>query len=661
MVSNAASDSEMRLRFDKVGPLELCPQACIVFEQGKVILANRDAGALLQTSPQSLRKRLASDIFADSAFEETGVPFSPDDLKCRSFKRLHLKGNAETREVCACAKTVFEEDHKKTISVLLEDPVQKAGRRECERAHQEMISKREAEALVQQRQLLDYSSDMLAIMAPDGTITYVSSACKTILGYGPEEMVGKAVTEWVHPDHHQQIHELLKSWRDGTAVEDTGSTEYINRRRDGTPFPLESSYHLVRSEQDKTVRAIVWVCRDATTKKSQEVAEHKIRELEATRMGLALFVHDLRNLLNLITVPLSIVQETDLILEQRTFIQTACCCSDYVSTLCESYLSFYKLLLGQLESVQTPFNLKATFEDVARIFSTVSGSKTVKLEVQIDECLPLNVIGDKACLKQVIFNLLGNAFKFTDKGFVRLSVTASTKEPLSHRIQFEVADSGPGIPLEKQVELFRPFGKLSPNAYEGTGLGLWMSGMLVNKMGGDIQVQSEPGKGAKFAFALPLSECAPSSVVQEAIPLQWNNCLEHHRLRVLVADDNAASRKALQHVLSFFGCREVEAVGGGREVLEKVKSNPYDLIFVDWKMPEMDGLETIRRAQQIACKQPLAFIVCSGSAPGDQPFGVCEEIKRFPWLVKPLQMEKVYSVCAKTLRETKEPRSKEPV
>jgi CheY-like chemotaxis protein len=228
--------------------------------------------------------------------------------------------------------------------------------------------------------------------------------------------------------------------------------------------------------------------------------------------------------------------------------------------------------------------------------------KPVDLRLRLDPALPKQVIGDAARLRQVLTNLLGNAAKFTEMGQVRLEVEPVAGTGAAMQVRFAVIDTGPGIPPEQQDRLFQSFHQLDSTRgrHGGTGLGLAISRQLIERMGGRIGVESEPGRGSTFWFELPLvptREAVAETAAAATGPVR--------PLRVLVADDVATNRELLRALLRRGG-HEVRLAVNGVEALALAQSELPDLVLMDVSMPELDGMETARRLR--ALDGPLARV-----------------------------------------------------
>jgi CheY-like chemotaxis protein len=264
--------------------------------------------------------------------------------------------------------------------------------------------------------------------------------------------------------------------------------------------------------------------------------------------------------------------------------------------LINDILDFSKVEAGRLELESRPFMLDTALEKVMDMFIKKSSEKNIELLVDMDMEMPTAFTGDSLRLQQIIKNLVDNAIKFTKKGGVIL-VGAKALEKTSDQatLAFFVKDTGVGIAPEYLCQLFKPFSQADVSftrKYAGTGLGLSICKKLVEMMGGRIWVESELGKGSAFHFTATLKRRAKERK-RRLIPRP-----DIQDLKVLVVDDCPDSRTIMQKILESFGFRP-ESVSSGKEGLSILKNNltgkePFELVIIDWRMPEMNGIEASR-------------------------------------------------------------------
>ena len=286
--------------------------------------------------------------------------------------------------------------------------------------------------------------------------------------------------------------------------------------------------------------------------------------------------------------------------EQREFAQAINRSGQALLTLLNDILDFSKIEAGHLVLESTPFNLEQLVLDVVALFRSTLAGRPVELRVDIDPAAPMQVIGDPGRLRQVLGNLLSNAIKFTEQGQILVDIQAS-EDHGGWTYRLAVEDTGIGIPEEKQIQLFRPFVQADASTarrYGGTGLGLTIVMRILAAMGGSIRLESWEGVGTRLIAEFPLAEDASGTPEPTGI-------LEGRRMagttlgaRVLLVEDNEVNQVIAQKFLASSGLA-LEVAGNGREALERLAGQSFDLVLMDCQMPEMDGFEATERIRAL--------------------------------------------------------------
>ncbi len=370
----------------------------------------------------------------------------------------------------------------------------------------------------------------------------------------------------------------------------------------------------------KQVRAYgVDVTADVALRRAKEAAEESTR---AKAIFLATMSHELRTPMNGVLGCTQLLEDTSLTDQQRQLLETMHRSAESLLVLVNDILDFSKIEAGKMSLEVADVELQALIEDVVTLTSNAAKKKGLLVQVQLATDIPAVLRGDPVRLRQILFNLVGNAVKFTEKGWIHISVkTVPSRQENSDTIvlQWTVKDSGIGITEDQQTRLFGAYAQAEESTarrFGGTGLGLMICCQLVELMGGAMMVESEPGKGSAFTYftnLLPgIQRAASSQSVKPSLAAMTDRTTP---LRILVVDDNEINQVVACKFLQKLGC-QVEVARNGREAVDSIAHVTYDVVLMDCEMPVMNGYEATQeiRRQEHTTTRHLPIIALTGHA-----------------------------------------------
>ncbi len=446
--------------------------------------------------------------------------------------------------------------------------------------------------------ILDASADAYVAMNAQGRIIAWSGQSTQTFGWTAEEAIGRTVSGLIIPDdlragHDTGVERYLATGHGpvlGTRVE----VEAVDRG--GRRFPIELAVWEAEGDDGPVFVAFI---HDITARRREEAELSAARDqaMEASRLKsefVANMSHEIRTPMNGVIGMTTLLARTELNTEQREYLDTIRVSADALLNVINDILDFSKIEAGKLELQERDFELRSVVDDVGALVAGGAHAKGVEVVTAVEAPLPAVVRGDAGRLRQVLLNVAGNAVKFTDTGEVVIDVSMNPQDG-DGLIRFEVRDTGPGIPAEDQAALFDSFSQAdasSTRRHGGTGLGLAISKHLVELMGGQIGLSSEPGAGSTFWFTVRchFQPNAPAPVFADRDRLRG--------LRVLVVDDNATNRTILERTIAGWGMVPT-AASSADEALSLLEAadragSPFAVALLDYQMPGRDGADLAR-------------------------------------------------------------------
>jgi PAS domain S-box-containing protein len=434
-----------------------------------------------------------------------------------------------------------------------------------------------------------------------------------MFGYSEKETLEETSEKW-YPSK-EEYQEIVQK---AAIVEEGKTMQYKQRfvRKDTTEFLALVTLRSV--DREDVSKGVVATIDDITLEEEalEKIRNAKLLAEDATKAKsefLANMSHELRTPMNSIMGMTYLALQTNLDEQQKNYVKKIDSASKNLLGIINDILDVSKIEAGKMTLEKEPFELETILENLSDLFTFKIQEKGLELLFHIDTKMPTSFVGDSLRLTQVLINLLGNAIKFTKQGEITLRVECLESDGTQATLRFDVEDTGIGINKEQKEKLFEPFSQADSSTtrrYGGTGLGLTISKYLVELMGGAIDVVSYEGEGSDFYFILTLEvQKNQSPLIDEIHKLP--------QLRILVIDDDLPFKEVLEKMISSLKF-EVQSVSSGAKGIEKLvqaeaEKKPFDMVFVDWIMPDMDGIETILAIkEEKKIKKMPKFVVISG-------------------------------------------------
>lgn len=383
-------------------------------------------------------------------------------------------------------------------------------------------------------------------------------------------------------------------------------------------------------------------------KREAELREAKNQAEEAARSKaefLATMSHEIRTPLNGVIGMTSLLMNEELTENQKELLKVISLSSETLMNIINEILDFSKIESGKIEIEKAPFEIKQAVNDSASLIRSKAQEKQVDLRITFDQNLPQYVSGDVVRLRQVLINLMNNAVKFTESGYIHIDLKLIEKSSKQSEIEFTVTDTGIGIKEEKLKDLFQPFKQLDSSTtrkYGGTGLGLVICKRFIEIMKGDIWVDSTFGEGTSFHFKIPFENVTPQQIAEISNPTQIQQESEKpsNSVSILVAEDNLINQKLIGLILSKINIIP-DIASNGAEAVEMLKQKDYNLLFMDIQMPELDGFEATKliRKEFEPEHQPVIIAMTANALEGDRER--CLEAGMDDYITKPITLQVV--------------------
>jgi polar amino acid transport system substrate-binding protein len=495
----------------------------------------------------------------------------------------------------------------------------------------------------------------VVITDKDGTIEYVNPTFCKVTGYASEEAIGNNPRVLKSGNLPQSFYKNLwetilagKTWRG----------DFINKKKNGEDYWESASISPIKNNEGN-ITHFVAVKQDITERKQME--EELIRARRAADDAnkakgdfLANMSHEIRTPMNAVIGMAHLALKTDLSPKQRDYLKKIQTSANALLGIINDILDFSKIEAGKMDIETVDFNLEDVMDNLANLV-TVKAQEKEDLEVLFNTNweVPRFLVGDPLRLGQVLINLANNAVKFTDSGEIVVSSELLKRTEDRVSLKFSVRDTGVGLTEEQAGKLFQSFTQADTSTtrkYGGTGLGLAISKKLVNMMGGDIWVESEYGQGTTFSFTADFG-LSKESEKQRFVP-----STDLRGTKTLVVDDNATSRKILKEMLESFTFKVSVAASGAEGISElenAPQDQPFELVVMDWKMPEMDGIQAAERIKNHRGLKKIPAVILVTAYGREEVMQQAEQVGLNGFLLKPVSPSLLFDASIQAFGEAK--------
>jgi len=517
----------------------------------------------------------------------------------------------------------------------------------------DITEKKKAEEELQLLSLVASKTDTgVNISDENGNTTWINHSLEKLTGYSLSELQGLQLGDILAPEGDVQ-RQLIVASREKANNRESYAIEVQAKKKSGESIWLSVSNTPIVNDKGKVERQIDLITdisqRKQVEKEMVEAKEQALQLSAAKEMFLSVMSHEIRTPLNAVIGMAHLLLDNDPKESQLHDLNLLRFSAENLLNIINDILDLTKMETGNVQLETIPFSLKTLASDVVSSLHMTVAARNNKLELVCDEHIPRYIKGDKTRLYQVLMNLLGNSIKFTQNGSIVLRIRQLTEDDRNVLLYFEVRDTGIGIAQEKLAYIFEPFIQARTDIsrkYGGTGLGLTITKKMLELYGADIHVESEEGKGTVFYFSISFEKA--SDYIPQVKTLTQPDMFTDKK--ILVVDDNEINALIAKRIFGKWGLN-LDFASNGEEAIEKVANNFYDLIFMDIKMPGIDGFETtsLIRAMEGAYFKNVPIVALTASTLHDE-HNKFNECGMNGHILKPFKPEEMRNILSEYLR-----------
>ncbi|MBD3628030.1 PAS domain S-box protein [Cyclobacterium sp.] len=472
---------------------------------------------------------------------------------------------------------------------------------------------------IKYRNLVEESTEIIFSITAQMELSYVSPNVKQFLGYETFEFTSGDFTDFLHPEDAQVF--LDGEISPIRYFQDNPEFEFRLRHKKGHYRVFSSSGKVIKDEKGE-VRYYTGIARDITKLKETQKELFKAKEkaefaLNAKSQFLSVMSHEIRTPMNAVIGLSHLLLEDNPREDQLENLRTLQFSAENLLGLINDILDFNKIDSGKLILEKVPFEPKNLINRIIHSYAYQLRDKSLEIIYEPDFGLPKLLIGDPVRIAQILNNLISNAIKFTDQGYIKISLDLISQKENRVKVRFTVKDTGIGIATSKIKSIFDAFTQASSDTtrkYGGTGLGLAIVKKLTKLFGTDIHLESKLGVGSTFWFEVDFEKQDELPELSAKDVIEWNGKLGDKK--ILVAEDNQVNQVLLKKFLSKWGVGEIVFAANGKIALDHFFKNDFDLVLLDLQMPEMDGFEVARiiRKLDLLSKRNVPIIALTASS-----------------------------------------------
>jgi PAS domain S-box-containing protein len=460
--------------------------------------------------------------------------------------------------------------------------------------------------------VVEDGSDIIFIIDYEGNILYHNNSVEEVLGHAPHSLVGKTFFDFILPE---TLAEFRKSYSQSLRKPYNEGVEFQFLCRNKTYKYLE--FNSINLKQKENLEGLILDCRDITERKKD--AEELLRAQKAKEQFLANISHEIRTPINGIAGMAALLSKDPTPQEEITYLNAIKSAADNLKVIINDILDLASIESGKLKFERIGFSLKEILNSLIDTFSVQAKEKRIDLQLEFARDIPDVLMGDPVRLNQILINLISNAIKFTHHGYIYIKCSTQKSGKQKVNIQFDVIDTGIGIPEDKLSTIFESFSQADASVtrkYGGTGLGLTIVKQLVELQHGKISVSSKEDEGSTFSVVIPYRTGSWDDITHDPLTARQSETYRStfKNLKVLLVEDNDINRLYANSILKNWNC-SVDMAENGYVALEKIKNQVFDIILMDIQMPVMDGFEATKAIRQSdAPKNQVPIIALTANA-----------------------------------------------